>query len=64
MSFDLLKNARRNIGLRLGLWYAFVFAVSSVALLMIAYYLLAAAVSQQGPGGAVGAAAGVCRRLR
>ena len=27
MSFDLLKRARRNVGVRLGLWYAFVFAV-------------------------------------
>ena len=47
MSFDLLKHAGRNIALRLGLWYAFVFAVSSVALLMISYYLLAAAVSHK-----------------
>ncbi len=47
MSFDLIKSARRNIGVRLGLWYAFVFAVSSVTLLMIAYYLLAAAVGRK-----------------
>ena len=47
MSFDLLKTARRNIGVRLGLWYAFVFAVSSVALLTLAYYLLAAAVGSK-----------------
>jgi signal transduction histidine kinase len=47
MSFDLLKSARRNIGVRLGLWYAFVFAVSCVVLLMIAYYLLAAAVGRK-----------------
>jgi signal transduction histidine kinase len=47
MSFDLFKLARRNIALRLGLWYAFVFAVSSVTLLMISYYLLAAAVGRK-----------------
>ena len=47
MSFDLLKNARRNIGLRLGLWYASVFAVSSVALLMVAYYLVTADVGRK-----------------
>jgi len=47
MFFDLLKTARRNIGVRLGLWYAFVFAVSSVVLLMIAYCLLAADVGRK-----------------
>ncbi len=47
MSFALLKTARRNIGVRLALWYAFVFAASSVALLMIAYYLLAVAVGRK-----------------
>ena len=47
MSFDLLKRAGRNIGVRLGLWYAFVFAASSVALLVLAYYLLAAAIGSK-----------------
>lgn len=47
MSFALLKATRRNIGVRLGLWYAFVFAVSSIVLLMTAYYLLAAAVGRK-----------------
>ncbi len=47
MSFDLLKTARRNIGIRLALWYAFVFALSSIALLMVAYYLLAADVGRK-----------------
>ncbi|HTV63613.1 MAG TPA: HAMP domain-containing sensor histidine kinase [Verrucomicrobiae bacterium] len=47
MSFALLKTVRRNIGVRLGLWYAFVFAISTVALLTIAYYLLAAVVSRK-----------------
>src|ERR1043165_7818455 len=44
MSFALLDRARRNIGIRLGLWYALVFALSSVALFALAWYLLAAAV--------------------
>ena len=37
MSFDLLDRIRRNIGVRLGLWYALVFAASSFALLAAAY---------------------------
>jgi signal transduction histidine kinase len=44
MSSGLLDPLRRNIGLRLSLFYAFIFTVSSVALLALAYYLLAAAV--------------------
>src|SRR5580698_8685532 len=44
MSFALLDIARRNIGVRLGLWYALVFAVSSIALLTVAWYLVAADV--------------------
>ena len=44
MSFDLLDRARRNIGVRLGLWYAFIFTLSTVALFALAYYLLAAAI--------------------
>jgi signal transduction histidine kinase len=47
MSFEWLKTARRNIGVRLGLWYALVFAASSVVLLMIAYYLVAADVGRK-----------------
>lgn len=47
MSFALLKNARRNIGVRLALWYAFMFAISSIALLMLAYHLLATAVGRK-----------------
>jgi signal transduction histidine kinase len=46
-SVGLLDRARRNIGIRLGLWYAFVFALSSFALLAVAYYLLAAALSRK-----------------
>jgi len=47
MSFGLINSARRNVGVRLGLWYAFIFACSSVALLGLAYYLLAAAIGSK-----------------
>lgn len=47
MSFDPIKAAWRNVGLRLGLWYAFVFACSSIGLLAIAYYLLTAAIGSK-----------------
>jgi len=43
----LLDRARRNIGIRLGLWYAFIFALSGVALFALAYYLLAAAIGSK-----------------
>ena len=39
-----LDSLRRNIGVRLGLWYALVFMLSTAALFALAYYLLAAAV--------------------
>lgn len=38
---DLL---RRNIGVRLGVWYAVIFMLSTAALFALAYYLLAAAI--------------------
>jgi signal transduction histidine kinase len=47
MSFDLINIARRNVGVRLGLWYAFIFACSSVALLGIAYYLLVVTIGSK-----------------
>jgi signal transduction histidine kinase len=47
MSSGLLEPLRRNIGLRLSLLYALIFTVSSVALLALAYYLLAAAVGSK-----------------
>jgi signal transduction histidine kinase len=47
MSSGLLDPLRRNIGLRLGLWYALIFAFSSIALFTLAYYLLAAAVGSK-----------------
>ena len=47
MSSGLLERLRRNIGVRLSLWYALVFTLSSVALLALAYYLLSAAVESK-----------------
>src|SRR5215468_8125326 len=47
MFFGPLENLRRNIGIRLSLWYAFVFTLSSLALLTLAYYLLAAAIGSK-----------------
>jgi signal transduction histidine kinase len=47
MSSGLLDPLRRNIGLRLSLLYALIFTVSSVALLALALYLLAAAVGSK-----------------
>lgn len=43
MSFGLL-DLRRNIGVRLSLWYALIFTFTGVALLTLAYYLLVAAI--------------------
>ena len=47
MSSGLLEPLRRNIGLRLSLLYALIFTLSSVTLLALAYYLLAAAVGSK-----------------
>jgi signal transduction histidine kinase len=47
MSSGLIDQLRRNIGVRLILWYALIFTISSVALLALAYYLLAAAVGSK-----------------
>ena len=47
MSYGPLEKIRRNIGVRLGLWSALIFALSSIALLALAYYLLAAAVGSK-----------------
>src|SRR5215831_990927 len=46
MSFGLLE-LRRNIGVRLSLWYALIFTLSGVALLTLAYYLLVAAIGNK-----------------
>lgn len=47
MSSGPLERLRRNIGLRLSLWYALIFTASSVALFALTYYLLAAAVQNR-----------------
>jgi signal transduction histidine kinase len=46
MSSGLL-DLRRNIGVRLSLWYALIFTLSGVALLTLAYYLLTAAIGSK-----------------
>jgi signal transduction histidine kinase len=40
MSSGLLNQLRRNIGLRLSLWFALIFALSAAALLTLVYYLV------------------------
>jgi signal transduction histidine kinase len=47
MSSGLVETLRRNIAVRLSLWYAFIFTLSSLALFGFAYYLLAAAVGSK-----------------
>lgn len=47
MFFGPLEKIRRNIGVRLGLWYASIFTLSCIALFALAYYLLAAAVGSK-----------------
>jgi len=47
MSFALLDNARRSVGVQLAFWYAFIFGLGSIALLAVAYYLLAAAIGSK-----------------
>jgi signal transduction histidine kinase len=44
MFSGLLDPLRRNIAVRLSLWYALIFSLSGLALLAFAYYLLAAAI--------------------
>jgi hypothetical protein len=47
MFSGLLDPLRRNIAVRLGVWYALIFGLSSIALFTLAYYLLAAAVGSK-----------------
>jgi signal transduction histidine kinase len=47
MFFGLLETLRRSIGLRLSLLYALIFTLSSVALLALSFYLLAAAIGSK-----------------
>src|SRR5258707_2288500 len=47
MCSGLLERFRRNIAVRLSLWYALIFTLSSLALFSLAYYLLAGAVGSK-----------------
>jgi two-component system OmpR family response regulator len=47
MFSELLDPFRRNIGVRLGLWYALVFTLSSAAVFTLAYYVLVAAIANK-----------------
>ena len=47
MSSGLFEPLRRNIAVRLSLWYALIFSLSGLALLAFAYYLLAAAIGNK-----------------
>ncbi len=47
MSFGPLDRLRRNIGVKLSLWYALIFVLSSGLLFLFAYYLLASAVGSK-----------------
>lgn len=47
MSLNLLNAIRRNIGVRLSLWYALLFTASSAALFALAFYLLSGAITSK-----------------
>ncbi len=47
MFSGLINPLRRNIAIRLSLWYALIFTLTTLGLLVIAYYLLAAAVGRK-----------------
>jgi signal transduction histidine kinase len=47
MSSDPLERLRRNIGIRLGLWYALIFTLSGAALFGLVYYLFVNAVAKK-----------------
>src|SRR6266699_5702780 len=47
MFSGLLEPLRRNIGVRLSLWYALIFTLCSAAVFTLAYYLLAAAIGNK-----------------
>jgi signal transduction histidine kinase len=47
MSFGPVDQIRRNIGVRLGLWYASIFTVGCIGLLALAYCLLAVALGNK-----------------
>jgi signal transduction histidine kinase len=47
MSFSVLERLRRRVGFRLSLWYVLLFTLSNVALFVLTYYVLAAAIQNR-----------------
>ena len=47
MSSNLLDRLRRRVGFQLSLWFVLLFLLSSVALFVLTYYLLAAAIQNR-----------------
>lgn len=47
MFYGPFEKLRRNIGVRLGLWYAAIFTCSCIALFALAYYVLTAAIGSK-----------------
>src|SRR5208337_4381774 len=47
MSSNLLERLRRRVGFQLSLWFVLLFLLSSVALFVLTYYLLAAAIQNR-----------------
>ena len=47
MFSGLLDSLRRNIGVRLSLWYALIFTLSSASVFTLAYYVLVAAIGNK-----------------
>jgi signal transduction histidine kinase len=47
MSFSVLERLRRRVGFQLSLWYVFLFTLSNVALFILTYYVLAAAIQNR-----------------
>ena len=47
MSFSVLERLRRRVGFQLSLWYVLLFTLSNVALFILTYYVLAAAIQNR-----------------
>ncbi len=47
MSLGPVEKIRRNIGVRLGVWSAFIFSLGCIGMLLLAYYILAVAVGSK-----------------
>src|SRR5262249_43458766 len=46
MSLKMLNRARKNLGVRLTLWYSTIFILSSVILFMVAYVFLSSSLEE------------------